>query len=232
MRSGSHAFLVRTTRRAPPENVAWPISDTRLTTTRDCVISTWQHIFPSRKPRVILISHVFSLGSGQPVLAQFSGWLCSLVVALPHKELGRLTGLPLSLGDGSVSDGVHYVIFTSTTVSVSLPPELTHRSAHLKTLLLCNIIPTGKSVESLYTLHCRQSRTSSSSCFACHDSITFDFQESDHPSTRDTRMSRSSGIPRTSPPPSLPASSRNHAPRFCSSKHKRGLDPRARLIST
>ena len=34
-------------------------------------------------------------------------------------------------------------------------------------------------------------------------------------------MSRTSGTPRTSPPPSLPASSRFHAPRFCSSRHER-----------
>ena len=110
------------------------------------MISIQQHIFPSRKPRVILISPVFSLGSVQSVLAQFSGWLCSLVVALPHKELGRLGGLLLSLGDGGVSDGVN---LTSTIVIVPLSPGSTHRFTHLKTLLLCNVIPTRKSLESL-----------------------------------------------------------------------------------
>jgi hypothetical protein len=100
----------------------------------------------------VFVSHAFTPALVPPVLSQFSGWLCSLVVALPHKDLERLSGLLSCLEGGAASYDLCYANLTSATAVVPLPPGLACRFTHLTTLPLCNVIPTRKPLNPLSTL--------------------------------------------------------------------------------
>jgi hypothetical protein len=101
----------------------------------------------------VLVSHAFTpTGFIPPVLAPFSSRLCALTVVLPWEDLEHLGGLLLRLEDGTPSDGFRYFSIASTTAVGPLPPGLTHRLTHLTTMVLRNIVPTWKPLESLSSL--------------------------------------------------------------------------------
>ncbi|KAF9649867.1 hypothetical protein BDM02DRAFT_3185945 [Thelephora ganbajun] len=105
-------------------------------------------VLPGTSPSVayVLISHTFTPGLVQSILAQFSNRICSLLVSLPHKELERLSDLL------PPSDGLCYMDITSITGVIPFPPGLTHHLTPLTTLVLHNILPTWKPLKSLATL--------------------------------------------------------------------------------